>query len=50
MAKKTKAQNVVKFPYKAKKYEKLKTWKFFRKHSSAKRYAGKNGIIRYRGK
>jgi len=46
----SKAQDVKKFPYKAKKDERLKTWKYFRKHSSAKRHAGKNGIIRYRGK
>jgi len=46
----SKAQDIKKFPYKAKKDERLKTWKYFRKHSSAKRHAGKNGIIRYRGK
>jgi len=47
---KNKARDVNGFPYKAKKDEKLKIWKYFKKHSSAKRYAGKNGIIRYRGK
>jgi len=46
----TKAPEVKKFPYKAKKDENLKTWKFFKTHSSAKRHAGKNGIVRYRGR
>jgi len=45
-----KSRNVKKFPYKAKKDEKHKVWKYFKRHSSAKRFAGKNGIIRYRGK
>ena len=47
---KTKAQNVKGFPYKAKKKEEYKIWKYFKKHSSAKRYAGKKGLIRYRGR
>lgn len=47
---KSKAQDWEKYPYKAKKDEKLKLWHYFKKHSSAKRYAGKNGIVRYRGK
>jgi len=45
-----KARQVSKFPYKAKKSDRGTNWKYFRKASSAKRYAGKNGLYRYRGK
>jgi len=45
-----KARNTKTYPYKAKKTETLKTWKYFKKHGSAKRHAGKSGIVRYRGK